>query len=167
EDEDRPHGPRAVILSYSAWRNLFGADQGILGQPILLKSEPYVVVGVLPQNATTPLNSDVYTPLQPSREGEGGGTNFDVITRLRDSATWQEADAEINRAWALRSQRFEKNNPGARITYHSVSLQKGQTDSLRPQVLALMLAAGFILLIRSEEHTSELQSRENLVCRLL
>ena len=147
EDEDRPHGPRAVILSYSAWRNLFGADQGILGQPILLKSEPYVVVGVLPQNATTPLNSDVYTPLQPSREGEGGGTNFDVITRLRDSATWQEADAEINRAWALRSQRFEKNNPGARITYHSVSLQKGQTDSLRPQVLALMLAAGFILLI--------------------
>src|SRR5437588_6831633 len=147
EDEDRPHGPRAVILSYSAWRNLFGADQGILGQPILLKSEPYVVVGVLPQNATTPLNSDVYTPLQPSREGEGGGTNFDVITRLRDSATWQEADAEINRAWALRSQRFEKNHPGARITYHSVSLQKGQTDSLRPQVLALMLAAGFILLI--------------------
>jgi predicted permease len=147
EDEDRPHGPKAVILSYSTWRNLFGADQGILGQPILLKSEPYVVVGVLPQDATTPVNTDVYTPLQPSREGEGGGTNFDVITRLRDSATWQEADAEINLAWALRTQRFEKSNPGARIRYYSVSLQKGQTDSLRPQVLALMLAAGFILLI--------------------
>jgi macrolide transport system ATP-binding/permease protein len=147
EDEDRPHGPKAVILSYSAWRNLFGADQGILGQAIQLKSEPYVVVGVLPQDATTPLNADVYTPLQPSREGEGGGTNFDVITRLRDSATWQQADAEINRAWALRAQRFEKNNPGARITYYSVSLQKGETDSLRPQVLAVMLAAGFILLI--------------------
>jgi predicted permease len=33
------------------------------------------------------------------------------------------------------------------VTYHSVPLQKGETDSLRPQVLALMLAAGFILLI--------------------
>ncbi len=147
EDEDRPHGPKAVILSYSVWRNLFGADQGILGQAILLKSEPYVVVGVLPQDATTPLNADVYTPLQPSREGEGGGTNFDVITRLRDSATWQEGDSEINRAWALRAQRFEKNNPGVHLTYYSVPLQKGETDSLRPQVLALMLAAGFILLI--------------------
>src|SRR5712664_1534815 len=147
EDEDRPHGPKAVILSYSVWRNLFGADQGILSQAILLKSEPYVVVGVLPQDATTPLNADVYTPLQPSREGEGGGTNFDVITRLRDSATWQEGDSEINRAWALRAQRFEKNNPGAHLTYYSVPLQKGETDSLRPQVLALMLAAGFILLI--------------------
>src|SRR5229473_5392389 len=147
EDEDRPHGPKAVILSYSVWRNLFGADQGNLGQAILLKSEPYVVVGVLPQDATTPLNADVYTPLQPSREGEGGGTNFDVITRLRPNATWQEANAEINRAWTLRAQRFERNNPGVHLTYYSVPLQKGETDSLRPQVLALMLAAGFILLI--------------------
>lgn len=68
EDEDRPQGPKAVILSYSAWRNIFGMDHGILGQAILLSSEPYVVVGVLPEGATTPLNADVYTPLQPSRE---------------------------------------------------------------------------------------------------
>jgi macrolide transport system ATP-binding/permease protein len=147
EDEDRPHGPKAAILSYSLWRNIFGADEGVLGRAILLRSEPYTVVGVLPQGAITPLNADVYTPLQPSREGEGGGMNFEVITRLRPGATWQEANAGINRAWAARVQRFEKNNPGAQVTYYSVPLQKGETDSLRPQVLALMLAAGFILLI--------------------
>ncbi len=147
EDEDRPHGPKATILSYSLWRSVFGADESVLGRAILLRSEPYTVIGVLPQDAITPLNADVYTPLQPSREGEGGGTNFDVITRLRPDATWQEANAEINRAWTLRAQRFEKNNPSAHVTYYSVPLQKGETDSLRPQVLALMLAAGFILLI--------------------
>src|SRR5438105_2691760 len=147
EDEDRPHGPKATILSYSLWRSVFGADESVLGRAILLRSEPYTVVGVLPQDAITPLNADVYTPLQPSREGEGGGTNFDVITRLRPDATWQEANAEINRAWTLRPQRFEKNNPSAHVTYYSVPLQKGETDSLRPQVLALILAAGFILLI--------------------
>ncbi len=146
-DEDRPHGPKAAILSYSVWRNVFGADESVLGQAILLRSEPYTVVGVLPQDAIIPLNADVYTALQPSREGEGGGTNFDVITRLRPDATWQEANAEINRAWVFRAQRFEKNNRGAQVTYHSVPLQKGETDSLRPQVLTLMLAAGFILLI--------------------
>ena len=26
EDEDRPHGPKAVILSYNVWRNTFGSD---------------------------------------------------------------------------------------------------------------------------------------------
>src|SRR5215467_8508326 len=147
EDEDRPHGPKVAILSYSLWRNIFEADPGILGQPILLKGEPYIVVGVLAQGAVTPSNADLYTALQPSREGAGGGSNFDVITRLRDGATWQQADAELNRAWAAQVQHIEKHNPGVRVTYFSVPLQKGETESLRPGVLALMLSAGFILLI--------------------
>ncbi len=147
EDEDRPHGPKVAILSYGLWRNFVSSDDSIIGRAILLRSEPYTVVGVLPQDATTPLNADVYTPLQPSRQGEGSGSNFEVITRLREGASWQEADAGINLAWALGARRFEKNNPGAGIAYYSVPFQKGETDSLRPQVLALMLAAGFILLI--------------------
>jgi macrolide transport system ATP-binding/permease protein len=148
QDEDRPHGPKVAILSYDLWRNLFGEDPGILGQAIFLKGEPHRVIGVLPQGAATPLNADVYTPLQPSPEGEGAGTNFDCIVRLRDGATWQQADAEINHVWSLRPHRYElQGNPQAQVTYYSVPLQKGETDSLRPQVLALMLAAGFILLI--------------------
>ena len=139
--EDRPHGPKAVILSYGLWRS-------ISGQSVLLKGEPYTVVGVLPENAVTPLNADLYTTLQVTPEGEGGGTNFDDITRLRDGATWQQADAEIGRAWSLRNNLYElRNNPGGHISYYSVSLQQGQTARLRPQALALMLAAGFILLI--------------------
>jgi predicted permease len=148
EEEDRVHGPKAAILSYSLWRNTFSSNLSILGQAILLKGEPYTVVGVLPEGVATPLNSDLYTAIQASRQGEGGGTNFQTITRLRDGATWQQADAEINRAWALRSQHFElDDNPGAQVTYYSVPLQKGQAATLRPQVLALMLAAILILLI--------------------
>ena len=146
--EDRVHGPKTAILSYSLWRNTFGSNPSISGQAMLLKGEPYTVIGVLPEDATTPLNADLYTALQAGREGEGGGTNFDAITRLRDGATWQEANAEISRAWSLRAQLYElNNNPGAQVTYYSVPLQKGQTATLRPQVLTLMLAAGFILLI--------------------
>ncbi len=149
EDEDRPHGPRTAILSYALWRTTFGGDPNVLGQAVRLKGEPYTIIGVLPENATTPLNADLYTALQPSREGEGQATNFLAIVRLRAGATWQQANAEINRAWArsLRAQRFATANPGARVTYYSVPLQKSQTDALRPQVLALMLAAVFILLI--------------------
>ena len=146
--EDRSQGPKSAILSYGLWRNTFGFDRNILGQAIVLKGEPYTVIGVLPEDATTPLNADLYTALQPSRVGEGGGTNFEAITRLRDGATWQQANAEINRAWSVRANRYElKDNPGSQVTYYSVRLQKGQTVALRPQVLTLMLAAGFILLI--------------------
>jgi macrolide transport system ATP-binding/permease protein len=149
EDEDRPHGPKAAILSYALWRTAFSANPHVVGQATLLKGEPYTIIGVLPESPTTPLNADLYTALQASNEGEGVGTNFQAITRLRDGASWQQADAEMNRAWlrSLRVQHFVKSNPGAHITYYSVPLQKGETDTLQPQVLALMLAAGFILFI--------------------
>ena len=148
EAEDRPHGPKTAILSYSLWRNTFASNPDIVGQAVLLKGEPFTVIGVLPQGVTTPANADLYIAIQASREGEGTGTNFVCITRLRYGATWQEADAEINRAWLRRSNRYELiDNPGAQVAYYSEPLQKGETDPLRPQVLALMLAAGFILLI--------------------
>jgi predicted permease len=147
-DEDRPHGPNTAILSYGVWQKTFAADSKILGHSIRLKGEPYTVIGVLPEGATTPLNADLYTAIQASRDGEGGGTNFAAITRLRDGATWQEADAQINRAWSHRASRYElRENPDAQVSYYSVPLQKGETDTLRPQVVALMLAAGLILLI--------------------
>jgi predicted permease len=147
-DEDRPHGPNTAILSYGVWQKTFAANGNILGHSILLKGEPYTVIGVLPEGATTPLNADLYTAIHASRDGEGGGTNFAAITRLRDGATWQEADAQINRAWSHRAQPYElRENPDAQVSYYSVPLQKGETDTLRPQVVALMLAAGLILLI--------------------
>jgi len=149
EDEDRPHGPRAAILSYRLWQTALGGQPSVLGQAILLKGEPHTIIGVLPEGATAPLNADVYTALQPSRDGEGQAANFIAILRLRDDATWQEADAELARALSetVRARSFASTHPGAQMAYYAVPLQKAATDSLRPQVLALMLAAGFILLI--------------------
>ncbi|MGA8529703.1 MAG: ABC transporter permease [Acidobacteriaceae bacterium] len=148
ENDDLPNGPRVVILSYGLWRTAFDANRGVVGAPVLLKGEPYTVIGVLPPAAVIPQAADLYTPIQASRSGEGGGTNFVDIVRLRDGATWQEADAQINRAWAIRAHPYElDDNPGAQVSYSVVPLQTGEATTLRPQVLALMLATGFILLI--------------------
>ena len=149
EDEDRPHGPRTVILGYVLWHTVFGGNPDAPGQTILLKGEPYTIIGVLPEGAATPLHADLYTALQPSPEGEGQATNFEAILRLRSGATWGQADTEINRAWSrsLRFQRFARSNPGAQTTYYAVPLKKRETEQLRPQALALMMAAGCIWLI--------------------
>jgi len=146
--EDLPHGPKVAILSDGLWRSAFASNPEILKQDILLKGEPYAVVGVLAEGATTPANAEIYTPIQAGLEGEGSGTNFSAITRLREGATWEQADAEINHAWSLRSQPYELNdNPGAKVRYYSVPLQKGMSAKVRPQALTLMVAAGLILFI--------------------
>jgi predicted permease len=148
ENEDRPHGPNAAILSYGLWRTTFHADAHLIGQAIQLKGALFTVVGILPDDARTPLNADVYTALQPSRQGEGGGANFGIILRLRDGADWRQADAEINRAWTDRALRYAKEfHPGSRVSFHAVALQKGQAADLRPKAMTLMIAAGLILLI--------------------
>ncbi|HEY3625308.1 MAG TPA: ABC transporter permease [Terracidiphilus sp.] len=145
--EDEPHGPRAAILSYAFWRATFGANPDLVGRAIRLRGEPYTVVGILPKGVRTPLDADLYTPIQPSREGEGNGTNYLAVVRLRDGATWQQANAELGRAWADHIATMQRTNPGSRYEYYFVPLQQGQTAQLRPRALALMVAAGFILLI--------------------
>lgn len=145
--EDTPHGPKVAILGYNLWRNVFGGDSGIVGQAIHLKGESYTVIGILPQGATTPLDADLYTALQSSTQGEGGGTNYDVITRLRDGATWKQADADLNRVWANEATSLANENHASRVSFYLVPLQQGETATLRPKTLTLMLAAGLILLI--------------------
>jgi macrolide transport system ATP-binding/permease protein len=148
ENEDRAQGPNAVILSYGLWRTAFHSDPHLVGQAIELKGQPYTVVGVLPAGAVTPLNADVYTALKPSRQGEGSATNYGVIVRLRDGVDWSEADAELNRAWADEARHFTNDfHRGTKIWFYTMPLQKGETATLRPKALTLMLAAGFILLI--------------------
>ena len=146
ETEDRPNGPRVAILSYSLWHTTFQADPAILGRPITLKGEPYTVIGVLP-DSPTPLDADIYTALQPSRDGEGAGDNYNLIVRLRDSATWQQANDQLNRAWAPIAARITRSSQATHTSFHLVPLQQSSTAELRPQVLFLQLAAGFILLI--------------------
>jgi putative ABC transport system permease protein len=47
-DEDRPGGPRVVVLSDRLWRRRFQADSSILGRHIRMNGEPYSVIGVMP-----------------------------------------------------------------------------------------------------------------------
>src|SRR5690606_40044964 len=57
-------------------------------------------------------------------------------------------------------------NPEAEVTVDQVeALRDGQAAGAGGPNLLLLARIGMV--VRSEEHTSQLQSRENLVCRLL
>src|SRR5207302_3546438 len=87
-----------------------------------------------------------------------------VSTDGTDPNTW-DLKLEARRA-APRNHKVIFENQDIRVL--SVSVQPGEQEALhhhrRPSV---MVIDSLVKLERSEEHTSELQSRENLVCRLL
>jgi predicted permease len=142
EDEDRPHGPPVVVLSYALWQSAFHAESGIIGETIRLKGEPYTVVGVLPRQAIVPSNADLFTPLQPATTGECGGDNCGIVMRLKPGATWEQLTAQISHL----------PKPGyvgrdARAWFYAVPMQSYLSGPMGPKVEALMLAVGFVLLI--------------------
>ncbi len=146
QEEDRQHGPPVAVLSYALWQSAFHSDARIVGQSVLLKGEPYTVVGVLPRGAITPSHADVFTPLQPAPTGECAGTNCAILVRLRPDATWAQVNAQLSRIRLPYFSELESKYHGhARI--YARPLQLELAGDMRGPVIVLMLAVGFILLI--------------------
>src|SRR2546422_5212417 len=59
-----------------------------------------------------------------------------------------------------------ERDPG-RLRVRGVAAREGELAEPEPRSRALRRRGGDLRLVRSEEHTSELQSRLHLVCRLL
>src|SRR5690606_41127042 len=81
----------------------------------------------------------------------------------------------LTRAMGLALECFQKIIPTTRHSFHVIWVVRKATLN-EPKVLRIRVVFGIRELLRrfgyfwaprSEEHTSELQSRENLVCRLL
>ncbi|HEX7235554.1 MAG TPA: ABC transporter permease, partial [Gammaproteobacteria bacterium] len=151
-DEDRPGGPAVAILSYGLWQRLFNGDESAIGKTLLLRGEPHEIVGVMPAGlrGETGGDFDVWTPVRPSTTGEGAGTNYGVIARVKPGYTWAEALAAmpalddeyfrrlIGRSWADRK-------PSGRFSL--VPMQQALTESAQRPIVTLFGAVGAVLLV--------------------
>jgi predicted permease len=144
KEEDRPDGAKVVVVSYEIWQSLLGADREAIGKAIHLKGEPYTVVGVLPPHTETPDKADLLTPLRPTRTGEGEGNNYGVILRLRDGASWAQADAQLA---PLHPEILQRRQTRAHAWLYAVPLQKDFARDQGTPVYLLMSAVALVLLI--------------------
>jgi predicted permease len=144
-DEDRPGGPAVAVLSYALWTRVFDGRSDIVGTPIALRGEPYLVVGVMPAGFNAGAPADVWTPVRSSATGEGGGTNYTLYARLRPGVSWEEANAEVDRiASPVYINQFSK---GTTIRCALMPLQTAETAGIQQPLLMLWGAVGLVLLI--------------------
>jgi len=145
-EEDRTGGPAVVALSYALWRRAFKADPAVAGRTATLRGEPYTIVGVMPPGFQTSAPADLWTPIRPSTAGEGGGTNYGIIARLKPGAQWAQADSQISVLGeaAIKERRLP---PEVSARFHLIPLQRGLTEGLRRPLLILWAAVGLVLLI--------------------
>src|ERR1019366_5009720 len=94
-EEDVPEGLAVAILSHAFWQRAFHGDAAVLGRAISLRGEEYTVVGIMPHDFRAASPVDVWTPLRPSRKGEGARSNYEVIARLRPGVSWTQAGQQL------------------------------------------------------------------------
>ena len=156
-DEDRPGGAPVTVFSYSFWQRAFHSDASVVGKPVMLSGEAHTVIGVMPESYHSNY-ADLWTPLRPSRTGEGSGTNYEVLARLKPGVSWAQADSQIEtigapmiREWKLGADVY------ARL--HLITLQQGETDDVKKPLLIAWAAVGLVLLIGCANVASLLLAR--------
>jgi putative ABC transport system permease protein len=168
QNEGTPEGKPVVILSAPIWRTRFHADRNVVGQPIMLDSTAYIVVGVLPDGAQFPFmpTADIFTPryfeyslITPQHLRMGVGY-LNMVARLRPGATLSSANTELS----LLNRHYREQNPtapdaGSSIAMTAASLRDAVVGNVRPKVLMLSAAVAVILLIACANVASLLLSR--------
>jgi putative ABC transport system permease protein len=144
--EDQPNGPKAAVLSNDLWRNRFGSDASLIGKPILLGGDPYVVIGILPATFHSDPPADVFIPMQADPDSTNQGHYLLAAGRLKPGATLDSAKANMTVA----GQQFRRANPKWMDDSESVAvipLRDAVVGDVRLALLILVGAVGFVLLI--------------------
>lgn len=148
--EDRVNGPNVVILSDALWQRRFAGDRAVIGQPVTLDDNLYIVLGVMPkgfENVLAP-SADLWAPLQYDlAQGRAWGHHLRTVGRLRPGAgveaAAQEADG-IAQA-VLREERPETYGRGVKLVV--TPLHDDVTGSVKPALLAILGAVLLVLVI--------------------
>ncbi|MEA3006825.1 MAG: putative transport system permease protein, partial [Acidobacteriaceae bacterium] len=101
-EEDRPNGPRVVIITYGLWKGHYNGDPHILDRMIDVDGNPARVVGVLPKDFQFPTleSADIVSPfafdpaIQQTVNG-GFGDPMRLFARLRPGVSVAQAHAQM------------------------------------------------------------------------
>ena len=101
-EEDRPNGPRVVMISYGLWKGNYNGDPHILSRMINVDGDPVRLVGVLPRDFQFPTleSADIVSPFafDPAiQQTVNGGFGYPerVFARLKPGVSVAQAYAQM------------------------------------------------------------------------
>jgi putative ABC transport system permease protein len=146
-DENRPGADKVVLLSYKFWRDHFASDPSVVGRNVAIDSQPYLVVGVMPENFHYPSWAKAWVPLAWSNEERAirGNHNYMVVARLKPDIDINQAKSELSAISTRLEQQYPEDDKGWGATL--VPLREQIVGDVRTALLVLLGAVAFVLLI--------------------
>jgi len=153
-EEDRPNADREVVLSFAAWKRLFGEDPGVVGRSIELNQTPYRIVGVMRADFRWPVYIDLWVPLGLA-DGQYSPNNrfnesYGAMARLRPGVPFASANAFVGvlsdrvKSGGDRMGAYAKDAAWGMFLLPFTDFVAGDT---RTPMLVLLGAVGFVLMI--------------------
>jgi putative ABC transport system permease protein len=142
EDEDRPGGPKVVVLTHAFWSERFGRDPAIVGRMLTFDGDSYEVIGVMPEGFIHRRGS-VFVPLQRKLDPATRGTHFlATYARLKPDVTLERAQTEMRALGHVLAREYSYNHGIDVRSYTEVMIGK-----VREPLDVLMGAVFLVLLI--------------------
>jgi putative ABC transport system permease protein len=155
-NEENAAGPNVAVIGDGFWHSHFGGNEGVLGRSLNIDGKSVTVVGILPADFQFPLQfppPEVWLPrvfevsvLKPEQIRSGAGY-LSLIARLHPGQTLAQAQAELETINARYRQQFASNADATKYELTVTSLEESLVSTLRPSLLVLLAAVGFVLLI--------------------
>src|SRR5262245_10561310 len=146
-DEEQPGMDHVVILTNGFWRRRFGGDPHIVDETIVIDSQPFTVIGVLPSTFYFIFpDSAIFMPMTADAAFRSARAthNINVLARAAPGVDRGRAQAETERLARDVALAHPDTNDGWRAAVLPVfPLNK----PLRPAVMVLVAAVGCVLLI--------------------
>jgi putative ABC transport system permease protein len=145
--EGTPGNDQVVIITHRVWRERFGSDPNVLGQPIRIDRKPYTIVGVLAAGPPDENQSQLWVPLSfTANELTEERHRLFVMGRLKPDVTLQLANATLGAVArdAARTLHRAPEEWGATVQPFRNNFLSAETVR---GIWLLLAAVGFVLLI--------------------
>jgi putative ABC transport system permease protein len=147
--EDRPDGPKAVLIGYGLWQRAYAGDRGVIGRSVLVEGSARSIVGVLPAAFNAVLGpGDVMLPMALPTVSRDYNHNGDVVIgRLADGVDVATVAAQADASERTMFRDMGMGGNWQRPRFGAEPFAVAFQQDVRPMLMLFLASAALVLLI--------------------
>jgi predicted permease len=143
KEENDPGRDHVVLLSEQLWQKLYASDPSAVGKTLVIKSVPYMVIGIMPRSFSFPFGDSsmqIWSPAaipMAARTAMSGKEQMwgSLYARMPEGMTTAQLNANLNRAQALIAKETSNGSQGDKVEV--VEYQRSLNEQARKPLTLL------------------------------